>query len=78
MQTIDVPVLPDGRMNRRNAAKYLGCEPGTLANWAVQGSGPRFIKRGRVWYFKRDLDQWLESGSATSTASARLRLLEPA
>ncbi len=70
--TPEVLVLPDGRMSRRNAALYLGCAPKTLAQYATQGTGPRFIKRGRVWYFKGDLDAWLRGGAATSTAEARL------
>ncbi|RCW65168.1 hypothetical protein [Pseudorhodoferax soli] len=69
--TPEVLVLPDGRMDRKNASKYLGNAPKTLAQWAVKGVGPRFIKRGRVWYFKEDLDHWLKAGAATSTAAAR-------
>lgn len=65
-------VLPDGRMDRRNAAAYLGCAPKTLAQYASQGTGPKFVKRGRVWYFKADLDAWIGGGRASSTAAARL------
>lgn len=65
---LDFLVLPDGRMNRRNAAAYLGCAPKTLAQYASQGTGPKFIKRGRVWYFKEDLDAWLRAGAVSSTA----------
>ena len=68
-----VVVLPDGRMDRRNAAAYLGCAPKTLAQYASQGIGPAFIKRGRVWYFKGDLDSWLSLGRVRSTAVARLQ-----
>jgi hypothetical protein len=58
-------------MNRRNAAAYLGCAPRTLAQYASQGTGPRFLKRGRVWYFKEDLDAWLREGTAMGTTGAR-------
>lgn len=71
-EEISVQVLPDGRMDRRNAAKYLGRAPGTLGQWATKGIGPKFIKRGRVWYRKTDLDSWLAEGEANSTAQARL------
>jgi len=38
------------------------------------GSGPKFIKRGRIFYFKEDLDAWLNAaGRHTSTAQANLR-----
>ncbi len=62
---IDSPktvLLPDGRMDTRNAALYLGLSEKTLAMWRCQGSGPAYIKRGRVFYYKQDLDQWLNKG----------------
>ncbi|WP_404989499.1 helix-turn-helix transcriptional regulator [Caballeronia sp. LZ003] len=46
-------------MDRKNAAKYTGLSVKTLAMYAVSGKGPKFIKRGRVWYRKEDLDAWL-------------------
>lgn len=70
--TPQVLILPDGRMDRRNAAMYLGNAPKTLAQYASKGTGPKFFKRGRVWYFKKDLDAWIAGGIATSTAAARL------
>jgi len=60
--TPEVLILHDGRMNRQNAAVYLGCAPKTLATYASRGDGPAFVKRGRVWYFKTDLDAWLNAG----------------
>ena len=72
-KTVEVLMLPDGRMDRHNAGLYLGSAPKTLAQWAVKGVGPKFIKRGRVWYYKADLDAWLQSGAAQSTAEARLQ-----
>ena len=64
-EKIEVQVLPDGRMDRKNAATYLGAAKATLAQWASRGEGPAFIKRGRVWYFKADLDAWLSAGRVT-------------
>jgi hypothetical protein len=55
---IQVLVLPDGRMDRRNAAAYLGYAEKTLAQWASLGIGPSYIKRGRIWYRKEELDAW--------------------
>jgi hypothetical protein len=49
-------------MNRKNAALYLGLSVKTLATHATKGTGPRFIKRGRTFYFQNDLDQWLREG----------------
>jgi hypothetical protein len=55
-----VRILPDGRMARGDAARYLGHQPKTLAMWALQGKGPRCLKvGGRVFYFKDDLDLFI-------------------
>jgi hypothetical protein len=59
-QPVAVVILPDGRMNRKNAAKYLGLAEKTLAMHASRGTGPAFIKRGRVFYFRDALDAWLK------------------
>lgn len=56
-----INLLPDGRMFAKDAANYLGLKPKTLAMWRCKGEGPRFVKRGRVFYFKDDIDQWLAS-----------------
>jgi predicted site-specific integrase-resolvase len=72
LKSMEIIVLPDGRMDRRNAASYLGVAEKTMAQWATKGTGPKFIKRGRVWYRREELDAWLNGGEATSTASARL------
>ena len=70
--TPEVVVLPDGRMDRRNAAAYAGFAEKTLAQYASKGVGPRFIKRGRCWYFKKDLDAWLASGHEHKSADAQV------
>lgn len=36
------------------------------------GTGPKFIKRGRIFYFKEDLDSWLNIGRFVSTKQAQL------
>lgn len=69
---VTVRVLPDGRMDCPSAAVYLGLSGKTLANLRCRGLGPKFCKRGRVFYFKVDLDAWLAAGKAQSTAQARI------
>ena len=33
----------------------------TLANWRVSGDGPKFVKRGRILYYrKEDVMAWLK------------------
>ena len=61
-----VRVLPDGRMDRRNAATYLGLKESTLRVWAVKGIGPRMVRVGsRVFYVKESLDQFIQEGNQT-------------
>jgi hypothetical protein len=61
---------PDGRMDTRNTATYTGFAEKTLAMKRCDGTGPRFVKRGRVFYFKDDVDAWLQAANFTSTAQA--------
>jgi hypothetical protein len=66
LDLVRVRVLPDGRLDRRNAALYLGRSPKTLAQWALQGRGPPPHKdkvSGRVFYYLDDLDACKAGGS---------------
>jgi hypothetical protein len=68
-KVVEVVIYPDGRMDTKNAAEYLGLSTKTLAMMRCMGTGPKYIKRGRIFYFKDDLDVWLmEQGKLTSTA----------
>ncbi len=64
----NIAVLPDGRMNTKSAAAYLGLAVHTLAIKRCNGTGPKFVKRGRVFYYREDLDEWLRAARVTSTA----------
>ena len=55
-------ILPDGRLNTVDAAAYLGLAVATLACMRSRKTGPRYIKRGRVFYHIADLDGWLKAG----------------
>ena len=64
-EPVRVRVLPDGRMDSNNAAKYLDRAPKTLAMWRMQGIGPGSTKvGGRVIYKKSDLDHYLSGEEA--------------
>ena len=70
---ISIKILPDGRMDAKNAALYLGLSVKSLASYRGKGkNGPPFIKRGKVFYYRSDLDAWLEQARYSSTAQARL------
>lgn len=60
-------LYPDGRMDTKNAASYLGLAVKTLAMMRCAGTGPEWIKRGKVFYFKEDVDAWLQEGRKNST-----------
>ncbi len=62
LESFSIKVFPDGRMDVKNAACYLGLKEKTLAMMRSNGTGPQFIKRGRVFYYKEDLDTWLNMG----------------
>ena len=66
VETVRVRVLPDGRMDRKSAAAYLGREPKTLAEWKLHGTGPRCVKvHGRCFYYRADLDAFIGGEVAT-------------
>lgn len=74
MKTIEVLVYPDGRMDAENAAIYLGESLKTLAMKRSNGTGPKFIKSGKIFYYQEDLDEYLLSkGKYESTAQQQLK-----
>ena len=64
IEQVKIRVMPDGRVNRRDAAAYLDRNPKTLADWARLGTGPRPRKvGGRVFYYLRDLEAFRDTGA---------------
>ena len=71
---IQVRTYPDGRMDTKNASTYTGLSEKTLAMMRCNGNGPKYVKRGRIFYFTADVDEWMNSeGRLTSTAQAKQR-----
>lgn len=70
IEAVNVVMLPDGRMNTQNAANYTGLSVKTMAMKRCDGTGPKFVKLGRVFYFRADLDAWLQRARMVSTAQA--------
>ncbi len=65
IDSVRVRVLPDGRMDRQNAALYIGMKPKTLAMWELVRKGPPSIKvGGKRFYFKADLDRFINGQAA--------------
>lgn len=64
LEDVKVRVLPDGRVARDEAAKYLGKSPKTLAEYSRLGVGPIPRKTGgRVFYRLQDLEAYVETGA---------------
>lgn len=64
-----LPEDDDQLIRRPDMPLYLPVKEQTLARWAVEGSGPPFIKCGRqVAYRVRDLRAWLEERTRQHTA----------
>ena len=62
---VRVRVLPDGRLTRKDAAKYLGRAEKTLAMWELEGKGPSsLLVGGRRFYFKDVLDAFVRGEAA--------------
>ena len=60
LETPRVRILPDGRLDRENAGRYLGVKPKTLAMWQLHGKGPKScLVGGRRYYFKAALDAFI-------------------
>ncbi len=65
VEPVRVRVLPDGRMDSNNAAKYVNRAPKTLAMWRMQGIGPEWKKcGGRIFYSKEVLDAFIRGEAA--------------
>lgn len=75
IQKLGVVLLPDGRLDAKNAAIYCGLSVKTLAMKRCEGNGPKFVKLGRVFYYRQDLDEWLRAARVSSTAQNSRRAL---
>lgn len=68
VDTSNVQTYPDGRMNTASISKYMGYALKTLAMMRSKGTGPKFVKRGKIFYFREDVDVWMISAKVSSTA----------
>jgi predicted DNA-binding transcriptional regulator AlpA len=56
-------------LSTEDAAPLVGVSPGTLQNWRVSGTGPKFIKAGRsVVYDPADIESWKAARRFSSTS----------
>jgi DNA-binding transcriptional MerR regulator len=65
MDEVVVRVLPDGRLSREEAAKFLGYKVRTLAEWHRLGRGPASrLVGGRRFYMIEDLRAFAQGVAA--------------
>jgi hypothetical protein len=62
-----------GAWTRRTLRPTAALSVKTLAMKRCNGTGPKFVKLGRIFYFREDLDAWLQRGRVVSTAQAQQR-----
>lgn len=73
-EAVPIIIYPGNRLDAKNAALYLGLKEKTLAMMRCNGTGPKFIKRGRIFYYQEDLDEWLNAnGRFISTTQTLIR-----
>ena len=60
VEVMRVRILPDGRLARRDAAKYLGVAEKTMAMWQMNVKGAQSVRvGGRRFYFQANLDAFV-------------------
>lgn len=66
VEQVRVRVLPDGRMDRQNAAKYLGRAVKTVAMWDLEDPTKLGGVKvgGRRFYYKDRLDAFIRGETA--------------
>ena len=61
IRTVKVAENPD-LMTGDETADDIGVNPKTLQRWAREGRGPKRVRIGnRIYYFRPDVQAWLES-----------------
>lgn len=71
IEQVRVQVLPDGRVDRANAAKMLGRTAKTLAEWHRLGIGPSsFLVGGRRFYKLAELQAYANGEKAVRPVAA--------
>ena len=69
---LPIPADDDTLITRSDLPQYLPIASQTLARWACEGQGPRFVKLGRrlVAYRAGDLREWLQGCVRENTIDA--------
>ena len=64
-------MVADDLLDQEQLARLIGTSRNNLAQLRFRGTGPRYIKRGRIILYRRSaVDEWLDAGERTSTSAA--------
>jgi predicted DNA-binding transcriptional regulator AlpA len=60
-----LPTQPHALLDTEQTADYLRVQQQTLANWRVEGRGPKFVRVGRLIRYRLSaIDSWLAEQAA--------------
>jgi predicted DNA-binding transcriptional regulator AlpA len=66
------PEAADVLLAAREVAPQLGVSEGNLAQWRYNGTGPKFVKLGRlVRYRQSDVQAFIDANTRSNTAGDR-------
>jgi hypothetical protein len=59
---IDISILPDGRIDIKNAAKLIGVKPKSLSVILHRAGMPPHVKiLGKIYFYYDDIVKWLKA-----------------
>lgn len=72
-----IHTYPDGRMDTQSTSIYTGYAIKTLAMMRCKGTGPKYVKHGKIFYYAGDVNDWLLTAKFISTAQSGLKAKTP-
>ena len=58
----EIEILPDGRLDVKNASKLIGIKPKSLTVMAHRADMPPCVKiSGKLYFYYNDIKKWLKS-----------------
>ncbi len=67
-----LPSDPDALLTEAQAGSFLNLSVRTLQAWRLRGGSPCYVKCGRaVRYRRRDLVDWMDANTMTSTSVSK-------
>jgi predicted DNA-binding transcriptional regulator AlpA len=61
-------------LSPKQVAEMLGYSVCSLARMRCRGTGPRYVKHGKIWYDEQDIYAWLDSKKVETAARTKIKL----